>query len=228
MAGKKLSDVLPAHVKNKELTLPWTAVKEAVLPWTRFPGVNAILGPEMRSTGEVMGIDDQFPTAYAKSQSAANSPLPRKGKVLLSLHKGTRPRAIETVRRLHRCGFEILATEGTALAIREAGIPVEIVKKIEEGRPNVVDVVMNGEVSLIINTPSGIRSWSDGFEIRNAALRVGLPIITTIAAADAASIAIESAQKTSWSIRSLQDYYKKLNLTSTPNKKSKKKLLSLR
>src|SRR5207253_683114 len=113
MMGKKLSQVLPKHVIGKDFVTPWTSVKEAVLPWTRFPGVDAILGPEMRSTGEVMGIADDFSAAYAKSQAAANSPLPVKGKVLISLQKITRPRAIDTVKKLHQMGFGILATEGT-------------------------------------------------------------------------------------------------------------------
>jgi carbamoyl-phosphate synthase large subunit len=230
MAGKKLSQVLPQHLRKKASQIPWIAVKEAVLPWTRFPGVDAILGPEMRSTGEVMGIADSFPAAYAKSQAAANSPLPKQGKVLMSMAKRTRDRAIEIAQRLNQLGFGILATDGTAKDISDAGIPVEVVKKIAEGRPNVVDIIMNKEVSLIINTPSVAKSRADGYEIRNAALRTGLPIITTIAAADAASKAIESLQKENWKIRSLQDYYSDLDkrtADSTPNKlrsKLKRKL----
>ena len=169
----------------------------------------------MRSTGEVMGIADDFSAAYAKSQSAANSPLPKSGKVLVSLQKSSRARAIDTVRKLPQLGFGILATEGTALHFREAGIPVETVKKIEEGRPNVVDIITNKEVALVLNTPSGAHSRKDGFAIRNAALGAGVPIITTLAAADAAVEAIESLQKKNWTIRSLQDYYKILNAGKT-------------
>jgi carbamoyl-phosphate synthase large subunit len=210
MMGKKLSQVLPKHVLGKDFVTPWTSVKEAVLPWTRFPGVDAVLGPEMRSTGEVMGIADNFSAAYAKSQASANSPLPTKGKVLVSLQKTSQPRAIEIAMKLNQLGFGIMATEGTANTLREAGITVETVKKIEEGRPNVVDIITNKEVSLVINTPSGAHSRKDGYQIRNAALGASVPIITTLAAAAAATEAIESLQKDQWTIRSLQDYYKLL------------------
>jgi carbamoyl-phosphate synthase large subunit len=213
MAGKKLSELLPASLLKKTFITPWTSVKEAVLPWTRFPGTNAVLGPEMRSTGEVMGIAANFSAAYAKSQAAANSQLPTKGKVLISLKKNSPPRAVETARRLHELGFSLVATSGTSELLGNAGIPVETVQKIAEGRPNVVDLITNKEVSLVINTPSGARSQSDGFAMRNAALGAGVPIITTIAAAWAATQAIESLQKDAWEIRSLQDYYKSANIT---------------
>ncbi|MCG3206053.1 MAG: Carbamoyl-phosphate synthase large chain [Elusimicrobia bacterium] len=226
MMGKKLSQVLPKHVQDRDFVTPWTSVKEAVLPWSRFPGVDAVLGPEMRSTGEVMGIADNFSAAYAKSQAAANSPLPSHGKVLISLQKTSRMRAIEIARQLHQLGFGVLATEGTALSFREAGIPVEIVKKIEEGRPNVVDIITNKEVSLIINTPSGAHSRKDGYAIRNAALGAGVPIITTLAAAAAATEAIESLQKDAWTIRSLQDYYKLLSKKPDPLNPKKQKAVS--
>jgi len=217
MVGQKLKDILPAHVKGKDdFKTPWTSVKEAVLPWTRFPGVDAILGPEMRSTGEVMGIADNFPAAYAKSQAAANSPLPEKGKVLVSLQKSTRARAEDTIRKFHKLGFGILATEGTAEQIRAWGVPVEVVKKIAEGRPNVVDLIHNKEVSLVINTPAGTHAKNDGFFIRNAALRSGISIITTLAAAAAAAEAIECEQKEDWKIKSLQDYYARLNIKVEP------------
>ncbi len=220
MMGKKLSQVLPKHVLGKDFVTPWTSVKEAVLPWTRFPGVDAVLGPEMRSTGEVMGIADNFSAAYAKSQAAANSPLPTKGKVLISLKRNNRERVIDIARKLHQLGLGILATEGTALTFQGAGIPVEIVKKIEEGRPNVVDIITNKEVAFVINTPSGASSRKDGFAIRNAALGAGVPIITTVAAAAAATEAIESMQKEDWTIRSLQDYYASLKTkaSNTPSK----------
>jgi carbamoyl-phosphate synthase large subunit len=212
MVGQKLKDLLPKHVLKPDFKTPWTSVKEAVLPWTRFPGVDAVLGPEMRSTGEVMGIADSFPAAYAKSQAASNSPLPTAGKVLVSLQKATRHRAEETIRKFHKLGFGIVATEGTAAQIKEWGIPVEIVKKIAEGRPNVVDIIHNKEVSLVINTPAGTHAKNDGYYIRNAALRSGLTIVTTLAAAEAAAEAIESEQKEDWQIKSLQQYYAKLDI----------------
>ncbi len=219
MMGRKLSEVLPAAVREKGYNTDWTSVKEAVLPWTRFPGVDAILGPEMRSTGEVMGIAADFSAAYAKSQAAANQPLPTKGKVLVSLQKATRARAIPTIQRLHQLGFSIVATEGTAIDLRQAGVPVETVKKIEEGRPNVVDIITNREVTLVINSPSAAHSRKDGYQIRNATLSAGLPIITTLAAAAAAAEAIESLQKENWTIRSLQDYYRLLKSTPQAPKK---------
>src|SRR5439155_11791449 len=178
MMGKKLSEVLPEEMRKTVQNLKWTSVKEAVLPWTRFPGVDAVLGPEMRSTGEVMGIASNFPSAYAKSQAAANSPLPTSGKILVSLKKESTPKAIDIAHRLHKLGFTLLATEGTARAFQRKGIPVEVVKKIAEGRPHVVDLIVNREVDLVINTPSGARSRKDGYAIRDAALATGLPIIT--------------------------------------------------
>jgi carbamoyl-phosphate synthase large subunit len=221
MAGKKLSELLPASLLKKSFITPWTSVKEAVLPWTRFPGTNAVLGPEMRSTGEVMGIAANFSAAYAKSQAAANSQLPTKGKVLISLKKNSPPRAVETARRLHELGFSLVATSGTSELLKNAGIAVETVQKIAEGRPNVVDLIINKEVTLVINTPSGARSQSDGFAMRNAALGAGVPIITTIAAAWAATQAIESLQKEAWEIRSLQDYYKSANVSVQTKVKEK-------
>jgi len=208
--GKKLKEVVPDYETRSCLTIPWSSVKEAVFPWSRFPGVDTLLGPEMRSTGEVMGIDSTFPAAYSKSQSSANSPLPVKGKVLLSLKNSKIKKAIRVATRLHQLGFQLVCTEGTAQSFREQGIPVEKVNKIAEGRPHVVDVIKNREVSLVINVPSGARSRSDGFEIRKASLRAGISIITTLAAADAASYAIESLQKEKWTIKPLQDYYKQL------------------
>lgn len=216
MMGQKLSEVLPEEMRKIVKNLKWTSVKEAVLPWTRFPGSDIVLGPEMRSTGEVMGIAADFPAAYAKSQAAANSPLPTSGKVLISLKKESTPNAIEVARHLHKLGFAIMATEGTAHAFQRNGIPVEFVKKISEGRPNVVDFIMNKEVSLVINTPSGAKSRKDGYAIRNAALATGVPIITTVASAAAAAEAIESLQKDNWTIRSLQDYYKSLPKMTKP------------
>ena len=168
-----------------------------------------------------MGIADSFPSAYAKSQAAAGSPLPTKGKVLISLEKSTRHKAIGIAERLTKLGFTLIATEGTAAAFKEANIPVETVRKIAEGRPNVVDIITNREVTLVINTPSAAHSRSDGFAIRNAALAAGLPIITTLAAAEAATTAIDSLQKTAWTIRSLQDYYRLLDSSDSGNTNSK-------
>ena len=219
MLGKSLKEVIPDFEERQKKKLKWTAVKEAVLPWSKFPGASTVLGPEMRSTGEVMGIDSTWSTAYAKSQSSAYSPLPRKGAILVSLKNSQHGRALEVGKRLHSIGFNILATSGTAKSFQEAGIPVKVVNKISEGRPNVVDFITNHEVNLVINTPSGARSQSDGSAIRAASLRSGIPVITTLAAADAATSAMESLKEESWTIRSLQDYYQ---LLESPQKKTTK------
>ncbi|MCB4757225.1 MAG: carbamoyl-phosphate synthase large subunit [Elusimicrobia bacterium] len=222
MLGKTLPEILPDFEKRQKQKLPWTAVKEAVLPWVKFPGVNIVLGPEMRSTGEVMGIDTFFPAAYAKSQAAANSPLPSKGPILMSLKNTHKEKALGIAKRLLKIGFSLTATAGTAEALSKAGLPVKTVNKIAEGRPNVVDIISNREVALVINTPSGARSRSDGWAIRSAATAVGIPIITTLAAAEAATTAMELSQKKDWTIRSIQDYYKlSPNLTQKQPKPSK-------
>ena len=225
MVGKSLPEVLPDFQTREHAKLPWTAVKEAVLPWAKFPGVNAILGPEMRSTGEVMGIDTDFPAAYAKSQAAADSPLPEKGTILVSLKNPHKEQAIQIGKRLAKMGFSLVGTTGTAEAFEKAGIAIKTVKKIAEGRPNVVDIITNREVALVINTPSGGRSQSDGSAIRQAATRSRIPIITTLSAAEAATTALEATKKESWTIKSIQDYYKEvhnLKKGKTPTKTSVK------
>ena len=195
--------------------MPWVAVKEAVLPWSRFPGVDAILGPEMRSTGEVMGIDQDFARAFAKSQSAAGSQLPKAGGVLFSLTDRDKQAGAQIAKELSKIGFELFAKGSTAEYLRQQGLEVRTVLKLTEGRPNVADVIKNREVALVINTPSGKRSHSEGFTIRQAALQHNVPIVTTLAAARAALAGIRGIKEGHVTVASLQDYYaKKYGLTA--------------
>jgi carbamoyl-phosphate synthase large subunit len=191
--------------------MPWVAVKEAVLPWSRFPGVDAVLGPEMRSTGEVMGIDHDFSRAFAKSQSAAGSQLPKAGGVLLSLTDRDKQAGAQIAKEFSKLGYELFATDSTATYLRQQGMEVRTVLKLTEGRPNVADVIKNREVSLVINTPSGRRSHSEGFTIRQAALQHNVPIVTTLAAARAALAGVRGVREGHMTVASLQDYYAKGN-----------------
>jgi carbamoyl-phosphate synthase large subunit len=207
MVGRKLKDLLPAALLRDGPKMPWTAVKEAVLPWSRFPGVDVVLGPEMRSTGEVMGIDLDFARAFAKSQSAAGSQLPKSGGVLLSLTDRDKQPGAQIAKELSKLGFELFATGATAAYLRQQGLEVRTILKLTEGRPNVADVIKNREVVLVINTPSGRRSHSEGFTIRQAALQYNVPIVTTLAAARAALAGIKGIRDGHVTVASLQDYY---------------------
>ena len=188
------------------------AVKEAVLPFGRFHGVDTVLGPEMRSTGEVMGLDDTFGIAFAKSQEAAFSGgLPTEGTVFVSLADRDKAQGVDAVRRLADAGFRILATSGTADVLREQGIAVDVVRKQHEGRgpdgePTTVDAIMAGEVDLIVNTPYGVGPRVDGYEIRTAAVVKGIPSITTVQGLAAAAAGIESLRSATPGVRSLQEH----------------------
>jgi len=167
-------------------------VKEAVFPFNKFPGVDTILGPEMKSTGEVMGVGYSFAEAFEKSQLAAGTRLPTTGKVFLSVKNGDKPKVAEVARILHEVGFTLVATKGTASAITAAGVPVEITKKVQEGRPNIVDTIKDGQIALVINTVEEKRgAVADSSYIRRAALQARLPIYTTIAGAKAAAMGIQ-------------------------------------
>ncbi|HEX2178227.1 MAG TPA: carbamoyl-phosphate synthase large subunit [Actinomycetota bacterium] len=198
MMGEKLAAM--AGLPPKPETGPWwpldhlshTGVKEAVLPFARFPGVDTILGPEMRSTGEVMGIDYDFGAAYAKAQSAAGSGLPEKGRIFISVADRDKRAVVFPAKRLADLGFELVATEGTCHLLGRAGIPCSEVKKHSEGSPNVVDQIMANEIDLVINTPFGRGARSDGYFIRTAAAVRGVPCITTLAGLQAAVQAIGS------------------------------------
>ena len=188
-------------------TLRHMTVKEAVFPFTKFAGVDVLLGPEMKSTGEVMGIDSDFGWAYAKSQAAAGAPLPSSGKVFISVREKHRPVALDVVRRLRQLGFQIEATRGTAAYLREQGVEVDTVNKVKEGRPHIVDHIKNGEICLVINTVGTQSSQVDSASIRREALQQGLPYCTTMPGARAAVMAIEATQNKGLTIRSLQEYH---------------------
>jgi len=189
------------------------SVKEAVLPFHRFPGVDTTLGPEMKSTGEVMGIDAVFGTAFAKSQAAAYGSLPTKGKVFVSVANRDKRSMVFPVKRLHDLGFEVLATDGTAEVLRRNGVPATVVGKFSEGAGSCVELIHAGEVDLVINTPFGTTGARlDGYEIRTAAVDRGVPCITTIQGAAAAVQGIESLIRGDVGVRPLQDYHAALRL----------------
>ena len=183
------------------------SVKEVVFPFGKFPGVDIILGPEMRSTGEVMGIDKDFPIAFAKSQLAAGTLLPTSGSVFISVRDGDKKAVIPIAKTLIEHGFEIFATAGTYKALVRAGMKVQLVSKLAEGRPNIIDYIKNGRVKLIINTPTRKGPKTDEGRIRAGAVMHKVPIVTTITGAQAATRAIVALQKTGWDVRPLQDYH---------------------
>ena len=183
------------------------SVKESVFPFRKFAGVDIVLGPEMRSTGEVMGISETFPIAFAKSQLAAGVVLPTSGNIFVSINSRHKDGIPELAKQLHELGFTLLATSGTAQAVEAAGIPVTSVKKIAEGSPNLIDYLKNGEVSLIINTPSGKGARTDEGRIRAAAVQNGVPCITTMAAASAAIRAMHALRTEELTVEALQDRF---------------------
>ncbi|MCS6772385.1 MAG: carbamoyl-phosphate synthase large subunit [Kiritimatiellae bacterium] len=186
---------------------PWCAVKEAVLPFNRFPGVDPVLGPEMKSTGEVMGIDRNFELAYWKSQIAAGQKLPNSGNVFLSARDTDKPWVVQIARELVSMGFHLFATSGTAQALHEAGLDAAVVRKLVEGEhPNVLDLMKRGQIHLVINTPSGAVARADEIKIRSEAISRGIPIITTEDGARATVGSIRYVREHGWDVRALQDY----------------------
>ncbi len=209
LLGERLADLdLPADTSNGHV-----CVKEVVLPFDRFAGADSLLGPEMRSTGEVMGIARDFPTAFAKAQAAAGAQLPNHGRVFITVADGDKPAATGVATILHDLGFEIIATRGTARAMRRMGIPAETINKIGEGSPHVVDWIERGEVDLVINTPVGTGARTDGYEIRSAAVARGIPCITTMAGGMAAARAIAAARRGEPDVLSLQEIHAKAKPT---------------
>ncbi|MDH6058834.1 carbamoyl-phosphate synthase large subunit [Umezakia ovalisporum] len=208
MSGKTLEElqfteeVIPSHI----------AVKEAVLPFNKFPGTDTILGPEMRSTGEVMGIDKDFGRAFAKAELAAGEFLPLKGTVFVSMSDRHKSDAVSVVKELMMLGFTVMATMGTRRILQEHGLDVELVLKLHEGRPHVLDAIKNRKIQLIINTPSGEEAQTDARLIRRTALAHKIPIITTIAGARATVAAIQSLQSTTLDVKVIQDYCKVFEL----------------
>jgi carbamoyl-phosphate synthase large subunit len=186
---------------------PYVAVKEAVFPFSKFPGVDLVLGPEMRSTGEVMGIADSFGMAFAKAQISADGALPLHGTVFVTVNDHDKASAVPIVRRLHEMGFEVLATDGTARHLRSRGVPARRVLKVYEGRPNAIDLLLSGEIQLLINTPLGKLTQRDDYQIRQAALQHRVPYTTTLSAASAACDAIIALRSRVGSVRSLQEWH---------------------
>jgi carbamoyl-phosphate synthase large subunit len=179
----------------------------------KFPGVDVLLGPEMRSTGEVMGIDADFPLAFAKAQEAAGNRLPRGGRVFVSVRDQDKPAAVDLGQRLGALGFEIVATAGTAVALSGGGVPCRAVRKVLEGSPHCVDAIEAGEIALVINTTSGAQSIRDSFTLRRGAVQKGLAYFTTMQAAHAAVGALEAMDRAGFGVRSLQEYHSE---TSSP------------
>jgi len=203
MVGRRLRDIgfteeiVPRHI----------SVKEAVFPFIKFPGVDTVLGPEMKSTGEVMGIDWSFGVAFAKAQIAAGNDLPTRGTAFISVPDEEKQRAVPVARRFSEAGLHLWATRGTAEVLARDGLTVEVIRKVHEGSPHVVDAIRAGKIALVINTPAGVTSVRDAFPIRRAALERGVPYFTTLAAAQAAVEGIEHLQMRDFSVRALQDHH---------------------
>jgi carbamoyl-phosphate synthase large subunit len=210
MLGKKLKDlgfdqeIIPKHI----------AVKESVFPFNRFPGVDIILGPEMKSTGEVMGLDKDFSRAYIKSQIAAGQRLPKKGNVFISVCDRDKKMVPTVAKKLQDLGFRIYATSGTAAILEKNKIKVTVLPKIAEGRPNILDLMKDGKIQLVINTPSGRMPRQDEIKIRSQVVLYNIPYTTTIAGTQATVNGVEALIKEELGIKSLQEYHKK------PRKKS--------
>lgn len=213
MLGKKLKElgvteeIIPKHV----------AVKESVFPFNRFPGVDIILGPEMKSTGEVMGIDEDFGRAYIKSQLAAGQRVPVKGNVFISVRDKDKRAVVFIAKKLQDMGFSIYASSGTAAALENNNIKVKVLPKIAEGRPNVLDLMKDGLIQMVINTPSGRIPREDEVKIRSHVVLYNVPYTTTISAAQATVNGIEMLIKKDLGVKSLQEYHR-------PAKKQKKKV----
>jgi carbamoyl-phosphate synthase large subunit len=194
MAGKSLA----AQGVAAEVVPTFYSVKEAVFPFIKFPGADTILGPEMKSTGEVMGVGKTFAEAFVKSQMASGERLPSSGKVFLSVRDSDKPRLIDIARSLHGLGFTLVATRGTAAAVAAAGLPVVPVNKVAEGRPHIVDMIKNREITLIVNTVEDRRAAiRDSYAIRRAALQQRVSLFTTLAGARAGCTGMEQVQELS-------------------------------
>jgi carbamoyl-phosphate synthase large subunit len=204
MAGAKLKDlgftkeVVPAHY----------CVKEAVFPFTKFPGTDIVLGPEMKSTGEVMGIDANLGIAYAKAQMAAQPALPLKGNIFISVADADKTRAAEIADGFAKLGFTLYATSGTAAVLEKSDVPVTKIFKLSEGRPNALDMLKNGELAMIINTPSGKAAREDEIKIRSTASSSRVPVMTTLRAARASLEGIRSMTASGYGVKPLQEWHR--------------------
>jgi len=202
MVGKTLEEL--GQVRDPEIS--HVAVKEAVFPFARFAGVDVILGPEMKSTGEVMGIADDFASAFAKSQLAAGVRLPRSGKVFISVKDDDKPAVVDLARRLKALGFQVIATTGTHRYLAGKRIETEPVKKVTEGRPNIVDKIVDGDIAMVINTTFGKQEILESFSIRRESLMHGVPYYTTVQQARMAVAALEKMAGAELTVKPLQEY----------------------
>ncbi len=203
MAGKTLKELN----FTEEIWTKYWAVKESVFPFNKFVGQDILLSPEMRSTGEVMGLDADLGTAYAKSQMAANSALPLAGKVFISVSDLHETHVAEVAKSFADLGFELISTGGTAAVLEKAGLKVQRILKLQEGRPNVIDLLKNKEIQLVINTPSGASPRTDEIKIRTTAVYTGTPIMTTLSGAKAAALGIAALKKSGYSVKTVQEYH---------------------
>jgi carbamoyl-phosphate synthase large subunit len=202
MLGETLADL----GYTEEIIAPYVAVKEAVFPFAKFREFDPILGPEMRSTGEVMGISDTFGTAFGKAQLASGNGLPSSGKVMITVNQLDRANALPIARRFHEMGFGLVATAGTQRHLGEAGVPSDRVYKVSEARPHAIDLMVNGEIQLLINTPLGKASQHDDYALRQAAIAHRIPYTTTLSGASAACDAILALREEPRAVRSLQEW----------------------
>jgi carbamoyl-phosphate synthase large subunit len=203
MVGKTLKEL----GITSEVKISHTAVKEAVFPFDKFAGVDTLLGPEMKSTGEAMGIDKDFGRAYLKAEASSRNTIPMSGRVFVSVKDKDKPALLPLATKLIEMGFDIVATRGTASYFRDNGLDVDPVKKLKEGQPNIVDMIKNDEIDFVINTVSGTTAHKDSHYLRESALQHGLTYTTTVSGAEAAVNAIESVLKEKLSIRSIQSYH---------------------
>jgi carbamoyl-phosphate synthase large subunit len=203
MAGKTLKEL----GFTEEVWPKYWTVKESVFPFNRFHGQDILLSPEMRSTGEVMGLDADLGIAYAKSQMAANAPLPLKGRVFISVSDAHKNEAAEVAKDFEKLGFELVATAGTAAVLEKVGLKVQRIFKLSEGRPNAIDLLKNKEIQLVINTPAGQAPRADEVKIRTTAVYTGTPIMTTLSGAKAAALGIAALKKSGYGVQTLQEYH---------------------
>ncbi|NOS70956.1 MAG: carbamoyl-phosphate synthase large subunit [Verrucomicrobia bacterium] len=203
MAGKTLKEL----GFTEEIWTKYWAVKESVFPFNRFHGQDILLSPEMRSTGEVMGLDSDLGVAYAKSQMAANSPLPTSGRLFVSVSDAHKEEVVPLARQFVKLGFELVATSGTAAVLEKAGMTVQKIFKVSEGRPHAVDLMKNKEIHLVINTPAGQSPREDEVKIRTTAIYTGTPIMTTMSGAKAALLGIAALKKSGYEVKTLQEYH---------------------
>jgi len=204
MAGKTLKEL----DFTEEIWPKYWAVKESVFPFNRFHGQDILLSPEMRSTGEVMGLDSDLGVAYAKSQMAANSPLPLSGKIFISVSDAHKKEVAAVAKQFSDLGFELVATSGTSRILEKAGLKVQRILKLLEGRPNVIDLIKNKEIQFVINTPAGQSPREDEIKIRTTAVYTGTPIATTLSGAKAAALGIAALKKSGYAVKTVQEYHR--------------------